>query len=583
LRFKRSSVKSFAEARAFVRTLGLKNQGEWRAYCRSGQKLADIPSGPQSVYRTEWSGWGDWLGTGTIAHRDRQYRPFAEARAFVHRLGLKNQREWFAYRRSGQKPADIPGKPHSVYRTEWSDLGDWLGTGTIAHRDRQYRPFAEARAFVHPLGLKTKDEWGAYCRSGQKPVDIPAAPQAIYRTKWGGWGHWLGVVNQWTKVALLEFLNGLRPLLARLSETELYVLLQQGGQVPALRAALQGAPVTAVLRDLTRNEGRSLAHALAGANEQTVQREADQYLADDLVPEIADDLSPPAGMVEPSPLTMADPLPLVRPPPDDLRIIDDLATLSSGEDEEAVEYLVGNRVAGLWVRYINGGRASVDPLLHGDGGRWFYGCMTRHLRGDAICANALEVRLDDAEEAVLAAVERDVLNVAVLETSLAKAMAAFQASATSTGAATQAAVLRDELAQLEAEVTRLATAIAAGGDLPALVAAMQERERRRASLRAELAALERQTSMRRDVGTVARTLDIMRTALTDWQGMLRQEPPEARRALRALLAGRLVFTPATGFYTFEGPGTITPVLAGVVGACAKGVVAPTGFEPVFWP
>ena len=105
----------------------------------------------------------------------------------------------------------------------------------------------------------------------------------------------------------MEFLNGLRPLLARLSETELYVLLQQGGQVPALRAALQGAPVTAVLRDLTRNEGRSLAHALAGANEQTVQREAEQYLADDLVPEIADDLSPPAGMVEPSPLTMADP------------------------------------------------------------------------------------------------------------------------------------------------------------------------------------------------------------------------------------------------------------------------------------
>jgi site-specific DNA recombinase len=227
-----------------------------------------------------------------------------------------------------------------------------------------------------------------------------------------------------------------------------------------------------------------------------------------------------------------------------------------------------------------GGSMATLKRAHGPRGHRrrvpFYGCMTRHLRGDAVCANALEVRLDDAEAAVLAAVERDVLNVAVLETSLHKAVAALQASASRNGAEAHAAALRDELAGLDAEVARLAEAIARGGDLPALVALLQERERRRASLRAELAALERQTSMRRDVGTVARTLDIMRTALTDWQGMLRQEPPEARRALRALLAGRLVFTPATGFYTFEGPGTITPVLAGVVGACAKGVVAPTG-------
>jgi hypothetical protein len=55
------------------------------------------------------------------------------------------------------------------------------------------------------------------------------------------------------------------------------------------------------------------------------------------------------------------------------------------------------------------------------------------------------VRLDDAEEAVLAAVERDVLNIAVLETSVYKAMATLQASASSNGAEGHAAALRDEL------------------------------------------------------------------------------------------------------------------------------------------
>jgi hypothetical protein len=46
----------------------------------------------------------------------------------------------------------------------------------------------------------------------------------------------------------------------------------------------------------------------------------------------------------------------------------------------------------------------------------------------------------------------------------------------------------------------------------------------------------------------------MRDALTDWQGLLRQETPQARPALTALLAGRLIFTPKgddpTRYYEF---------------------------------
>src|SRR5947209_17391226 len=103
--------------------------------------------------------------------------------------------------------------------------------------------------------------------------------------------------------------------------------------------------------------------------------------------------------------------------------------------------------------------------------------MTPHLRGGTICANTLEVQLADAEQAVLGAVERDVLNVAVLETALSKALGVLQAPA-GAAAADRAVALREELAGLDAEVGRLAAAIAAGGELPALLAALQERERR---------------------------------------------------------------------------------------------------------
>jgi hypothetical protein len=62
------------------------------------------------------------------------FRSFAEARDYVHKLGIKNQTEWYDYCKSGRKPDDIPMAANDVYKKEWKGFGDWLGTGTIASR-----------------------------------------------------------------------------------------------------------------------------------------------------------------------------------------------------------------------------------------------------------------------------------------------------------------------------------------------------------------------------------------------------------------------------------------------------------------
>ncbi len=378
------TYRPFPEARVFVRALGLKSRAEWEDYCRSGRKPVNIPSNPNRVYKTKWRGYGDWFGTGTLAPQNRTYRPFPEARAFMQALGLKNLAEWRDYCRSGRRPADIPSTPHMVYKTEWRGLGDWLGTGRLAPKDLTYRPFPEARAFVQALGLKNSVEWRDYCRSGRKPADIPSTPHMVYKTEWRGLGDWLGIVSRWTKAALLHFLDSLRPNLSRLRESELYLLLQQGGQLPALRAALGGASAVAVLRDLTNNDGRAIQDAIADASAEQVQRDAEQYLGDvDLPNQGAVEVLSAESTFDQSaqdapPSRGADVLPIVTTP-EDLRVIDALASLSYGQDAEAAEYLVMNRVSGLWERYINEGRAIVDDLLAGDGGRWFMEIKTRFL------------------------------------------------------------------------------------------------------------------------------------------------------------------------------------------------------------
>jgi superfamily II DNA or RNA helicase len=202
--------RSFQKARAFVRGLGLKSSAQWRKYYKGKMRIKgklpdDISANPNQVYLNKgWAGMGDWLGTGNIAPSLRQYRSFREARTFTRKLKFRNQHEWFLFckgqmRKKGRLPMDIPSTPYRAYKKKgWTNWGDWLGTGTVAARLRQFRPFKQARLFVRKLGLKSSAQWKAYCggkmrKKGKLPKDIPSNPNLPYHNKgWTGMKDWLG-------------------------------------------------------------------------------------------------------------------------------------------------------------------------------------------------------------------------------------------------------------------------------------------------------------------------------------------------------------------------------------------------------
>jgi hypothetical protein len=72
---------------------------------------SDIHSVPLRVYKKEWNGINDWLGTEISRYTDRKFWPYVKAREYVHKLGLKNIQEWREYCGSGKKPNFIPSGP----------------------------------------------------------------------------------------------------------------------------------------------------------------------------------------------------------------------------------------------------------------------------------------------------------------------------------------------------------------------------------------------------------------------------------------------------------------------------------------
>ena len=196
---------TFEEARAFARSLGLESRQDWVEWCMSADRPRDIPVDPSLIYCEEggpWQGWPDFLGYELRGRcsRSRGWRSFEEARRFVWGLGLKSVREWKKWRKSGERPHDIPSAPEQVYEEEgWLSWGDFLGYVAV-----EMRPFEEARRFVWGLGLKSKEEWEEWSsKSGKRPHDIPSHPEEVYKDKgWLSYGDFLGfkegyVAGEW--------------------------------------------------------------------------------------------------------------------------------------------------------------------------------------------------------------------------------------------------------------------------------------------------------------------------------------------------------------------------------------------------
>ena len=113
-------------------------------------------------------------------------------------MKLTSQNAWAKYRKSGKIPHDVPSRPELHYKNDgWKGFGDWLGTGSIATKNRVYLSFNEARDFARSLNLRGVEEWRQYSKSNKKPDDIPANPGIIYKNNgWKDWVDWLGNENR---------------------------------------------------------------------------------------------------------------------------------------------------------------------------------------------------------------------------------------------------------------------------------------------------------------------------------------------------------------------------------------------------
>jgi len=184
--------RPYQEAKKYVQSFKLKNMKEWYKHCKSKNFPKDIPANPNVTYKKEFEGYGEFLGTGTIAPFLREYRSYQEAKKYAQSLKLKNKDMWGKHTKSKDFPKDIPKNPRGTYGKEFEGWGKYLGTGTIAPFLREYRSYQEAKKYAQSLKLKGSKEWYKQAKSKDFPKDIPANPWQVYKKEFESFGEFLG-------------------------------------------------------------------------------------------------------------------------------------------------------------------------------------------------------------------------------------------------------------------------------------------------------------------------------------------------------------------------------------------------------
>src|SRR5262249_37707020 len=145
-----------------------------------------------------------------------------------------------------------------------------------------------------------------------------------------------------------------------------------------------------------------------------------------------------------------------------------------------------------------------------------------HERGQTICRNGSDVPMRDADEITIEALLDDVIDETIVADAVGEATRLLTVD--DSGAAAEA--IDTKIAGVEAERDRSVAAIATGGQLPALISALRERETRLTRLTLDRAAATSQRRLR--ASEAARIGDELLELAAGWRHVLADDPTNAR-------------------------------------------------------
>lgn len=177
---------SCARVQEWARQHGIKSGVQWKEIVKEGGLPTGVPAQPYKVYKDQFKGWAEFLGVVPLIFS------YEEAVSWGKNNGITSQLKWKAAHKK-LNPEGIPLNPNRVYKNDFKSWGDFLGTGRIANKDREFLSYEDASVWAQEQGIFSSEEWFYRARLGFPP-NIPVCPSGIYGKDFR-WGHFLNRVG----------------------------------------------------------------------------------------------------------------------------------------------------------------------------------------------------------------------------------------------------------------------------------------------------------------------------------------------------------------------------------------------------
>lgn len=182
---------SYEDAKKVVVKFQFKNANDYWQACRSGIVPSNIPNSPHHVYKSQFEGYGQYLGTGTKSPKNHEYMSFDEAKLLMKEFKISSKSQLSEWSKT-LRPINFPSRPNKTYASLWNGWPDFFETDNTKNKD--YYPFEEARRIVRSLKLSSMSKgWKNYINSNSYDSKIPKWPDGVYKDKgWISWADFLG-------------------------------------------------------------------------------------------------------------------------------------------------------------------------------------------------------------------------------------------------------------------------------------------------------------------------------------------------------------------------------------------------------
>lgn len=176
---------TYEEGKKIVLKLKIKSYSEYTKLWNLKKLPEGMPSYPTKwkAWEKEWKGWSEFLNYNIFLE-------FNEAKKLLKPYKIKTIQQFKELRKTHKEIKRIPIAPFHYYKKEWTNWGDFFGSGKIPIQERKYQTYQQAQKYIKKLGIQSRKEfYEKWQELKLNEKQIPIDPERIYKKtgEWEGW------------------------------------------------------------------------------------------------------------------------------------------------------------------------------------------------------------------------------------------------------------------------------------------------------------------------------------------------------------------------------------------------------------